>query len=87
MSNYIATVIKTGNSLALRIPKEYAKEANLIIGEKVKLPLATKQKQQNRERIKQLIMKLQEIHVYVAIADPTAWQREMRIDRKLPGRE
>jgi antitoxin component of MazEF toxin-antitoxin module len=83
MNNYTATVIKTGNSLALRISKEYAQEANLVPGEKVNLPLPTKQKQQNRTRIKQLIVKLQEIHAYASIADPTAWQREMRIDRKL----
>ncbi|HSW97968.1 MAG TPA: hypothetical protein VLF89_09145 [Candidatus Saccharimonadales bacterium] len=87
MSNYTATVIKTGNSLALRIPKEYAQEANLIPGEKVTLPLPTKQKVQNRAKIKQLVNKLQEIHAYETITDPVAWQQEMRSDRKLPGRE
>ena len=87
MSSYTATVIKTGNSLALRVPKEYAQEAHLIPGEKVKLPLPTKQKQQNRTRIKQLIAKLHEIHAYQGIADPLAWQRNLRTDRSLPGRE
>jgi len=87
MGSYTATVIKTGNSLALRIPKEYAQEAHLVPGEKVTLPLPTKQKQQNRAKIKQLINKLQELHAYAAIADPVAWQREMRADRILPGRE
>lgn len=87
MSSYTATVIKTGNSLALRIPKEYAKEANIVPGEKVTLPLPTKQKQQNRARIKQLINKLQGIHAYEAIADPVAWQQETRIDRKLPNKK
>lgn len=87
MSKYTATVIKTGNSLALRIPKEYAQEANLVPGEKVNLQLPTKQKLQNRARIKELINKLQKIHAYSAITDPVAWQQEMRIDRNLPSRE
>lgn len=87
MNNYTATVIKTGNSLALRIPKEYAQEANLIPGEKVTLPLPTKQKQQNRAKIKHLIKKLQEVHAYSTITNPVAWQQEIRSDRKLPGRE
>lgn len=62
MSNYTATVIKTGNSLALRIPKEYALEAHLILGEKVTLSLPTIQKLQNCAKIKQHINKLRELH-------------------------
>lgn len=87
MGIYTATVIKTGNSLALRIPKEYALEAQLVPGEKVTLPLPTKQKLQNRAKIKQLINKLQQLHAYEQIADPVQWQREVRKDRKLPGRD
>ena len=87
MGIYTATVIKTGNSLALRIPKEYAQEAHLVPGEKVTLPLPTKQKQQNRAKIKQLINQLQQLHTYSQIADPVEWQQEMRKDRKLPGRD
>ena len=56
MSIYTATVIKTGNSLALRIPKEYAQAAKLIPGEKVTLPLPTKQKKQNRVKLSNLLI-------------------------------
>ena len=87
MSIYTATVIKTGNSIALRVPKEYAQEAHLIPGEKVNLPLPTKQKQQNRAKIIQLITNLQEIHAYSRINDPLVWQQEIRTDRELPDRE
>ena len=37
MSKYIATVIKTGNSYALRVPKAYIDDAKLKLGEKVGL--------------------------------------------------
>lgn len=86
MNKYIATVIKTGNSIALRVPKSYAQEAQLIPGEKVLLPLPARQKQQNRKKIEQLIDKLQKLHTYSDITDPVAWQKKLRKDRPLPGR-
>jgi antitoxin component of MazEF toxin-antitoxin module len=87
MNTYTATVIKTGNSVALRVPKRYAQDAQLVPGEKVNLPLPTKQRQQDRAKIVRLIGKLQEMKAYGNIKDPVAWQREMRQDRNLPGRE
>lgn len=83
MSTYTATVIKTGNSVALRVPKQYAQEAQIIPGDKVRLALPTKLKQQNHEKIKQLIEKLQEINAYNTITDPVTWQRKIRQDRPL----
>lgn len=83
MNTYTATVIKTGNSLALRVPKQYSLDAKLIPGEKVSLKLPTKVKQQNHSKIKRLIGKLQELESFKTIADPVGWQREIRKDRPL----
>jgi antitoxin component of MazEF toxin-antitoxin module len=86
MNKYKATVVKTGNSLALRVPKQYAVDAQLQPGDKVVLPLPTKVKPQDHAKIIRLIGKLQELHAYSSIVDPAAWQRDIRQDRPLPGR-
>lgn len=87
MSIYTVTVIKTGNSIALRVPKEYARDAHLKLGDKVLLALPTVQKHQDRAKIERIVGKMQEISAYGGIKDPIAWQRELRKDRDLPGRE
>ena len=88
MSKYIATVIKTGNSYALRVPKAYIDDAKLVLGQKVEvrepLPLP---KKQDRARIQEIIAELQKLNPYKDIKDPVAWQREIRKDRPLPGRD
>ncbi len=86
MSNYIATVIRTGNSYALRVPKRYVEDAKVKLGQKVDLPLPINLKQQDPEIIQQILKDLQEINAYGRVADPAAWQREQRADRSLPGR-
>lgn len=86
MSNYIATVIKTGNSYALRIPKKYVEDAQLELGQKTTIQLPTPQPKQNHKRVQSLLKQLQEIGAYKDIEDPVAWQREIRKDRSLPGR-
>lgn len=88
MSNYTATVIKTGNSYALRVPKAYVDNANLELGQKIQV--AEPQmvyKKQNRAAIQRAIRELQKINAYADIKDPVAWQREIRKDRPLPGRD
>lgn len=87
MSNYIVTVIKTGNSYALRVPKKYVDDAQLELGQKATIQLPTPQLRQNRQRIQNLLRQLQEVGAYKDIKDPVAWQREIRNDRSLPGRE
>lgn len=87
MNTYTATVIKTGNSVALRVPMKYAQDAHLTPGDKVLLPLPSKQKKQDRAKIARIIAKLQELHAYSGIKDPVAWQRDLRTDRKLPRRD
>jgi antitoxin component of MazEF toxin-antitoxin module len=87
MNKYTATVIKTGNSYALRVPKKYVEDAELVLGQKIQVsdPLPNTQSQ-DREAIKRAIRNLQKVHAYSDIKDPVAWQREIRKDRPLPGR-
>lgn len=87
MNKYTATVIKTGNSYALRVPKKYVEDAQLKSGQKAVIALPIPEPKQNRARIQEIIRKLQETSVYKDIKDPVAWQREIRKDRPLPGRE
>jgi len=87
MSNYIATVIKTGNSYALRVPKQYVDDAHLELGQKATIQLPTPQPKQDRNRIQTLLKQLQAAGAYTQIKDPVAWQRDIRRDRPLPGRD
>ncbi len=87
MRNYTATVIKTGNSYALRVPKKYVEDAQLELGQKAIIALPTSESIQDRKRIQELLKQLQEIGAYTDIHDPAAWQRTNRADRSLPGRE
>ncbi len=86
MSNYTATVIKTGNSYALRVPKRYVEDAHLELGQKAVIPLPTPQPKQNHARIQRLLAELQKATAYQDIKNPVAWQRDIRKDRSLPGR-
>lgn len=88
MNKYTATVIKTGNSYALRVPKKYVEDAALVLGQKIQVsdPLPDTQTQ-DRKSIQGAIRNLQKIHAYSDIKDPAAWQRKIREDRPLPGRE
>lgn len=88
MSNYMATVIKTGNSYALRVPKQYVEQAKLVLGQKVQIGApSTIPKPHDPQAMKQAIKNLQQIGAYRTIKDPVAWQREIRTDRPLPGRD
>jgi antitoxin component of MazEF toxin-antitoxin module len=87
MSTYNTTVIKTGNSYALRVPKQYVTDANLRLGQKVSITLPVVEAVQNRSRIQSLLLELQSIAAYKEIADPVIWQKNIRMDRALPERE
>ena len=86
MSKYTATVIKTGNSYALRVPKKYVEDARLELGQKATIQLPVPEAKQDRKRIQKLLTQLVEINAYDNIKDPAAWQREIRQERQLPGR-
>lgn len=87
MSNYITTVIKTGNSYALRVPKKYIEDAKLELGQKATIQLPLPQLKQDHKRIQRLLKQLEELGSYKDVRDPVAWQRAIRKDRPLPGRE
>jgi antitoxin component of MazEF toxin-antitoxin module len=78
MSKYFATVIKTGNSYALRIPKEYVDINDLHLGQKVKLPENLKVRQGNVADAVSGLQRLAEKGSMKSISDPVAWQRAMR---------
>lgn len=86
MNMYTATVIKTGNSYALRVPKKYVEDAQLKLGQKTSIALPLPEPTQNREKIQNILRQLQEVGAYKDVTDPIAWQREIRKDRSLPGR-
>lgn len=87
MSTYKVTVIKTGNSYALRVPKQYIEDAQLALGEKTTIQLPTPEIKQNRQRIQELLRQLQDIGAYKDVKDPAEWHRTIREDRHLPGRK
>lgn len=87
MSNYPVTVIRTGNSYALRVPKKYVEDAQLELGQKTAISLPVTKRKQDRSKIQEILRQLQETNAYEDIKDPVAWQREIRKDRSLPGRE
>ncbi len=87
MNTYTSTVIKTGNSYALRVPKKYIDDAGLGLGQKASIQLPTLEIKQDRAAIQRAIKNLQEIHAFADIKDPVTWQREIRKDRPLPGRD
>ncbi|HLA49443.1 MAG TPA: hypothetical protein VJY84_02775 [Candidatus Saccharimonadales bacterium] len=90
MSKYTATVIKTGNSYALRVPKVYVDDAKLKLGQKVQVVSPTTQtEKQDPEAIKKAIAEMRRVGAFSKIQDPVAWQREIRKewDRPLPGRD
>ena len=86
MNKYTSTVIRTGNSYALRVPKQYIDDAKLKLGQKAAIQLPIPEVKQNRAKIQRLFKQLQELGAYEDIKDPAAWQRETRKDRPLPGR-
>ena len=89
MSKYIATVIRTGNSYALRVPKSYYDNFNLAVGQKIQVdqPIFDADKTFDPLLFQKAVKKLQELSAYSGIKDPANWQREIRKDRQLPGRE
>lgn len=86
MNSYTATVIKTGNSHALRVPKKYVEDYKLSSGDKILIDAPNKSAPQDREKIRKIIKELQAINALTSIKDPVRWQQDIRKDRSLPGR-
>lgn len=50
-------------------------------------PLPRMTPEERRRRISEALQKLAEMNAFADITDPVEWQREIRKDRPLPGRE
>lgn len=92
MSKYTATVIKTGNSYALRVPKALVDDKKLILGQKVQLPdniNITPSQDYDHAKFVKAVKELKKLKPFKDIKDPVAWQREIRKewDRPISGRE
>lgn len=86
MNKYNATIIKTGNSYALRVPKAYIVDNNLKLGQKTQITTPISTHSQNHERIKTAFVKLKKIKAFGTISNPVEWQKEQRQDRNIPNR-
>jgi len=53
----------------------------------LKEPEAASKKETQGKRMAEALEKLAAIHALSEISDPSAWQREQRQDRSLPGRD
>ena len=87
MSMYTVTVIKSGNSYALRVTKKYIDDSDLELGQKVDIQIPVKHVEQDRSEIQRLIKQLQKINTFKEIEDPISWQRSVRQERELPDRD
>jgi hypothetical protein len=56
MSKYKATVIKTGNSYALRVPKKYVEDAHLNLGQKVTIQPPLPEEDPVHQRLHELVL-------------------------------
>lgn len=70
-----ATVTKTGNSYALRVPKHYIDDNGLKLGDTVIIeePVARQQ-----QALAALVRRSKTHGSVKAISDPVAWQRDQR---------
>lgn len=82
------TIFKSGNSYAVRIPKNQITLHNLSAGDEVDVSLAKKIQEFDSKKFIKAVQDLQASGgAYHDIKDPVAWQREIRKDRPLPGRD
>lgn len=76
-----ATVIRTGNSIALRVPKDYVTRNNLKIGTKVVLSDSRPKEGHTVADFKKAIDELRAkggVKAWDKIKDPAKWQRKIR---------
>lgn len=98
MTQYTTTLSISGNGYVLRIPKRIVQESGLKPGDKVIGPDLKSLPAENEpeQRRQAFIAAVEDLQRAVAenpesalgsIKDPVAWQREIRQDRPLPGRD
>lgn len=96
--DYITTLFKTGNGYALRIPKGVVEASGLqpgakVVGPELKSAPDTELTEEKRLKVIAAFKELQRIVAedpnsgLAQIKDAGAWQREVRKDRPLLGRD
>lgn len=58
-----------------------------FLQERIHSPLPVSTEAERGKRIKNAFLKLAELKVFADIQSPVEWQRQIRKDRQLPGRE
>lgn len=59
----------------------------LFLQQKNRLNVTTLTPDERRNNLREVIIRLQQSDVFTEIKNPANWQREIRADRTLPGRE
>jgi phage FluMu gp28-like protein len=59
----------------------------LLLEQRARLSKAEMDDEGRGQRLAEALLKLQAAHPFNGISDPVAWQREIRKDRPLPGRD
>ncbi|MDD2735970.1 MAG: hypothetical protein PHF56_18710 [Desulfuromonadaceae bacterium] len=59
----------------------------LFLQQKNRLNVTTLSSDERRNKLREVMIHLQQSNVFSEIENPASWQREVRADRTLPGRE
>lgn len=73
-----------------QLPPESQREVldfAIFLQERVRSALPSSVKAERGKRIKDAFLRLAELKVFADIKDPLEWQKQIRKDRPLPGRE
>jgi hypothetical protein len=79
MRKYKGTIFMSGNSYAIRLPKDYVEANNLHVGQVIALPDALSPAYGNAAEAMRLMQELVDREGDIqSIPDPVAWQRDLR---------
>jgi hypothetical protein len=73
------------NNMSIPVPPDRAVEVYVTVLEETVTPTASPESQ--GQRMAAALEQLVQLHTCTAIADPVAWERQLRRERNLPGRE
>jgi hypothetical protein len=82
------TLIEQIQDQARRLPPEKQREAlDFIAFLQLRVPLPASSAAERKERLRKAFATLAKLGTFADIANPVEWQRQIRKDRPLPGRE
>ncbi len=73
------------NNMRVPVPPDRAVEVYVTVLDEAVMPATNPESQ--GQRMAAALEQLAQIHACAAIADPVAWERQLRQERDLPGRE